>query len=153
MNDNFIFNWVLQNKLGIGNSPSKKEDINLLRKYQIKNILGLCSKKEAKWHDNLEHNFLCKRIVLPDSNQNILPSDTQLKIAYNSLKNFVDSNITFIHCFASIERSPLLCIMFIMERYNLGLEEALDYVKSVHKYTNPRNNQLLLIKNYDFNCY
>ena len=153
MNDNFVFNWVLKNKLGIGTSPTNKEDINLLRKNQIKNVLALCSEEEAKWHENLEDNFLCKRIVIPDSNKNKLPSETQLKIAYESLKNFVSNDITFIHCFASIERSPLLCIMFIMERYQLGLEEALDYVKRVHNHTNPRNNQLLLIKSYDFNCY
>ena len=37
-----------------------------------------------------------------------------------------------------------------MDTYNLDLEQSLDYLKRVHSYTNPRNNQLLLIKNYDF---
>ena len=35
-----------------------------------------------------------------------------------------------------------------MNKYNLKLEEALDYVKSVHKYTNPTNKQLNLIRDY-----
>ena len=64
------------------------------------------------------------------------------------MKDFLKNGVTFIHCFAAIERSPLLCILFIMDEYNLSLEEALDYLKKVHKNTNPRNNQLLLIQNF-----
>ena len=148
MNDNFIFNWVLKNKLSIGTSPSKKEDLDLLKKNQIKNILGLCSEKEAAWHKNLEDIFLCKRIILPDSSQNRLPTYLEINNAYSIMKDFYKNGITFIHCFASVERSPLLCILFIMDEYNLSLEEALDYLRKVHKTTNPRNNQLLLIRNY-----
>ena len=150
MNDRFIFNWVLKNKLGLGTSPTKKEDIYLLKKYKVKNVLGLCSEKEAKWHEDLENNFLCKRILLPDSNQNRIPTDMEIKNAYSVFRSFIKKDITFIHCYASIERSPLLCILFIMEEYNLGLEESLDYVKRVHKFTNPRNNQLLLVQNFKF---
>ena len=150
MNDKFIFNWILKNKLGIGTSPTKKEDVQLLKKYRIKNILGLCSEKEAKWHNNLKNDFSCQRIVLPDSNQNRIPTDIEIKNAYSILREFINKDITFIHCFAAIERSPLLCILLIMEEYNLGIEESLDYVKRVHKSTNPRNSQLLLIQNFNF---
>ncbi len=154
MNDNkklkdvFIFNWVLKNQLAIGTTPMVKEDINLLKNNRVKNILGLCSESEAKWYKDLENNFCCIRSILPDSNQNKLPSTKQMDNAYLTLKNFVNKSTTFVHCFASIERSPLLCIMFVMEKYNLDLEEALDYVKKVHKFTNPRNNQLFFLKNY-----
>ena len=40
--------------------------------------------------------------------------------------------------------------MLIMEKYNLEIEEALDYVKRMHNLTNPRNEQLFFIKNYNF---
>ena len=146
--EKFIFNWVLKNKLAIGTSPMKSEDIILLKKNKVKNIICLCSKEESKWHQELEDNFLCNRFILPDSNKKKLPSKNQLDNAYKVLKSSVTNNITFVHCFASVERSPLLCIMFIMENYNLNLEESLDYVKRMHKLTNPRNNQLILIKNY-----
>ena len=154
MNDNknskeiFIFNWVLKNKLAIGTTPTQKEDINFLKNNKVKNILGLCSEEESKWHKDLKDCFCCNRFILPDSNQKKLPSKNQIDIAYLTLKDFVNKSTTFVHCFASIERSPLLCIMFVMEKYNLEIEDALDYVKKVHKYTNPRNNQLFFIKNY-----
>ena len=150
LKNNFIFNWILQNKLAIGTSPINEEDVNILKKNKVKNILGLCSEKEAKWHKDLPKNFFCKRIVLPDSNKNKLPTNKEIKDAYSTLKEFISKDITYIHCVAAMERSPLLCILLIMEEYNLEMEESLDYVKRVHKFTNPRNNQLLLIKNFNF---
>ena len=151
--NNFIFNWVLKNKLAVGTSPEKKEHLNLLKKNNIKHILGLCDKEESNWHEELGNNFLCSRIVLPDSNKNKLPTDSQIKNAFNTLKDFVERDTTYVHCFASIERSPLLCIMFIMDKYNLTLEESLDYVKRMHSLTNPRNNQLFFINNFMSNNY
>ena len=146
--DKFIFNWILKNKLAIGTPPMKTKDIFLLKKNQVKNILCLCSEEEAKWHFDLENNFSCNRVILPDSNQKKLPTNFQIDNAFKTLKKLANNNITFIHCFASVERSPLLCIMFIMESYSLNLEESLDYVKRKHNLTNPRNNQLILINNY-----
>jgi len=148
--NNFTFNWILQNKLAIGTCPIYKEDIYVLKKNNVKNVLGLCSEEEAKWHKDIANNFFCKRIILPDSNKNILPTNEEIKNAYTTLKELICKDITFIHCFAAIERSPLLCILLIMEEYNLEMEESLDYVKRVHKLTNPRNNQLLLIQNFNF---
>jgi len=148
LKDKFIFNWVLRNKLAIGTPPMNSEDLILLEKNKVKNILCLCSEEESKWHSDLENSFLCDRIILPDSNQKKLPNNIQIDKAYKTLKKLVKIDITFIHCFASIERSPLLCIMFMIDNYNLNLEESLDYVKRVHSTTNPRNNQLCLIKKY-----
>tara|TARA_B100000674_G_C37309474_1_gene675790 strand:+ start:63 stop:539 length:477 start_codon:yes stop_codon:yes gene_type:complete len=147
-NYKFIFNWILINKLGVGTSPLKESDIKFLKKKKVKNILGLCSEEEVKWNDKINDYFSCFRIVLPDSNKKILPTNEQLKNAFNLLKDLVSNDITFIHCVASMERSPLLCIMYVMEKYNLSIEEALDFVKRVHSNTNPTNDQLLCITKY-----
>ena len=150
LKNKFIFNWVLKNKLAVGTNPGSERDINCLKNFKVQYILGLCSEEEARWHSDLEKFFNCHRIILPDSNQNKLPTNIQFSSAYETLKKFLNNGITFVHCYASIERSPLICIMLIMERYNLNLEESLDYVKRVHNLTNPRNNQLYFIKNYNF---
>ena len=150
LKNKFICNWVLRNKLALGTNPENEDALICLKNFKVRNILGLCSEKEAKWHIDLENIFTCNRIILPDSHQNKLPTYKQIKYAYDTLKRFLNDGITFVHCFASIERSPLLCIMLIMEKYNLDLEESLDYVKRMHNLTNPRNEQLLFIKNYNF---
>lgn len=144
----FIFDWILINKLAVGTSPTKKEDMNLLKKNNIKNILALCSEDEVKWCENLNQEFSCFRFVLPDSNQKTLPSKEQLNGAFNLFKKLINDNSTFVHCVASMERSPLLCIMYVMEKHNLNLEEGLDFVKGIHSNTNPTNDQLLCIKNF-----
>ena len=36
--NNFIFNWVLKNKLAVGTSPEKKGHLNLLKKYNINQL-------------------------------------------------------------------------------------------------------------------
>ena len=148
LKDKFIFNWVLRNKLAVGTSPMNNKDLTLLKKNNVKNILCLCNEDESKWHSELEISFSCHRFILPDSNKKKLPTILEIDNAYKILENLVKNNITFVHCFASIERSPLLCIMFIMNNYNLNLEDSLDYVKRVHHLTNPRNKQLFLIKKY-----
>ena len=152
LKNKFIFNWVLKNKLAIGTSPMDNKDLIILENNKVKNILCLCSEEESKWHLDLENSFSCNRVILHDSNKKKLPTNIQIDKAYKILKKLVKNNITFVHCFASIERSPLLCIMFMIDNYNLNLEESLDYVKRVHYLTNPRNKQLFLIKNYFSNC-
>lgn len=144
----FIFDWILKNKLAVGTCPTKDEDLKLLKEKKVKNILGLCSEEEIKWTKNIHEDFYCHRFILPDSNQKTLPSQEQLNSAFNLLRDLVEDDITFIHCVASMERSPLLCIMFIMDKYKLNLEEALDFVKRVHNNTNPTNDQLSCIKNF-----
>ena len=143
--NNFIFNWILKNKLAIGTSPLSDEDLNFLTTKKVKNIIGFCSNKEIEWHKKIYVNFNCERIVLPDSRTKLLPKKDDLKEAFTKLRDAVNKDITFVHCFASIERSPLICVMYIMHKYNLSVVESLDYVKSVHSYANPTNKQLELI--------
>ncbi len=144
----FIFDWIVSNKLAIGTSPLKEENINLLIDFKIKNIIGLCSDNEIGWHKDIDSIFKTKRIVLPDSHTKDLPKFDQLQKAFKTLEEFVENDITFIHCVASVERSPMLCILYIMKNYNISLEDALDYLKRVHKETNPTNSQLKVLNEF-----
>ena len=150
-NYKFIFNWILIDKLALGNSPLKEENLDLLEKKGIKNILGLCSESEIKWAKKTEQNFICERFFIPDSNLNTLPTFEELNEIINKLSKFINQGATFIHCLASIERSPLICILYIMKKFNLEIEDSLDYVLSKHNYTNPTNSQLKLIKDFNNN--
>ena len=144
----FKFSWILINKLAIGTSPLKQEDVDLLKVKGIKNVLGLCSNSEVEWHNELKRNFSTKRIYLPDSKAEIKLPFQDLKIAYEYLLKKISQGPTFIHCLASIERSPILAIFYLMKKYNMELEDSLDYVLKQHKDTNPSNYQLKLIKDF-----
>ena len=145
----FIFNWVLINKLAVGSSPLNKENISFLKKKGIKNILGLCLESEIEWEQNISKTFCCKRIFIPDSKSEVLPNFKDLGRIYNQLILYLENGATFVHCFASVERSPLICILYIMRKFNLEVEDALDYVLSKHYLTNPTNAQLKVIKGFN----
>ena len=147
----FIFSWILIDKLALGNSPLNRENINLLKENGIKNILALCSDSEIKWGTETKESFLCERFYIPDSKSNSLPTFQELNEIINKLSIFIKKGATFIHCFASIERSPLICILYVMKEFDLEIEDALDYVLRKHKYTNPTNSQLKLIKDFQNN--
>ena len=147
-NYKFKFNWILINKLAIGTSPLKKENVEFLKIKGIKNILGLCSNSEVEWHPAVKKDFSSKRIFLPDSRSKTLLKYEDFKLAYDYLEKYLKVGTTFVHCFASVERSPILVIFYLMKKYNLELEDSLDYVLKQHNDTNPSNNQLKLIKNF-----
>ena len=144
----FHFNWILSNRLAIGTSPLEEDNVNFLVDKGIKNIIGLCSDDEVDWHIQVESIFKTKRIILPDSHTDQLPTFVQLQKAFHALEEFIKDDITFIHCVASIERSPMLCILYVMKKYNITLENSLDYVKRMHKYTNPTNSQLKILNKF-----
>ena len=133
----------------MGNCPASNSSIDLLEQNGIKNILALCSESEIKWVLKTSETFSCKRIYIPDSKSNALPTYDELYEINDQLSKYIKKGATFIHCLASVERSPLVCILYVMQKFNLEIEDSLDYVLRKHKYTNPTNAQLKLIK--DFN--
>ena len=59
------------------------------------------------------------------------------------LKNF---GPVYVHCVASKERSPLVCMGWLVKKHNLTPTQALDYMMEIHKGTNPLPKQFNLLK-------
>ena len=51
----------------------------------------------------------------------------------------------YVHCFAGVERSPLICIAYLMKNQNIDLQDALEYLMQTHPITNPLKGQLNII--------
>ena len=101
-----ILNWVLINKLAVGTAPRNKEDMIKLNQNNIISILSLCSEKEVKPPDDIDLKFNCKRIILPDHSYGRNPTVEELEKALFILKELLENPPVFVHCVASIERSP-----------------------------------------------
>ena len=96
-------------------------------------------------HNNRRFNFV--RYELPDHKCNKLVSKDQILDVLKIIDDFYCANgSVLVHCFAGIERSPLICISWMMKRENLNYINAYEYVKSVHRDTNPLQEQLNVIK-------
>ena len=144
----FVFSWILKNKLAVGSSPLKQENIAYLQRKGIKNILGLCLESEVAWGDNISRNFSCERIFIPDSKSDSLPNFEDLTKILNKLHEYLGNGATFVHCFASVERSPLICIAWLIRHESLTIKQSLDYLMKVNRRTCPSANQLKLLEDF-----
>ena len=137
--------WVLNDQLAIGAVPRDNNDLRVLKKYGFVWIFSLCSKEEINVEVNFEDYFSCKRVILPDHKYKEALTIDQLNLAINTLAEIIESGPVYIHCVAGIERSPLVCMAWLVKNYNLTPTQALDYLMDVHKGTNPLPAQLNLL--------
>ena len=144
---NLNFNWVITNKLAIGLPPSSKENLLLLKKMGIKSILSLCDENEHKWSEELMREFHCKRYILPDHKFNRLPEVFEIMKAIKITEQLIKGKgPLFIHCFAAVERSPLVCMAWLVKHKNIEPLNALIYLKEINPSTNPSSKQFEVIK-------
>ena len=142
---NIKLDWILSNEIAIGSAPKNFDDINYLKKNGINGILSLCSNEENPFNVNLKDLFNYKNILLPDHKYNYPLSIDQLNIALEHLSVLRQGGSVYVHCLAGVERSPLVCMGWLVKNNNLTPTQALDYLMNVHNGTNPLPEQLKLL--------
>ena len=142
----FIIDWVLINELAIGKGPRTNNDLSEIKKLNINSILSLCSEEECKPAPDMEKFFYCKRIILPDHKARRDPTLDEINEALDVLNHLLNRGPTFIHCVASIERSPLICMAYLIKKCDLTPLEALEYLMGVHPISNPLPGQFAVLK-------
>ena len=143
----FLVNWVLIDQLAIGIAPSDEDDLNILKDYNIISILSLCSQDEARPPAKMNSMFNCKRIVLPDHKSNSQLTIDQLDMTIDTLRILIKQGPVFIHCLVAIERSPIVCMHWLIKEHNLSFQDALEFMMQVHPSTSPLTSQLNLLNN------
>tara|TARA_A100001388_G_C28732394_1_gene482184 strand:- start:795 stop:1244 length:450 start_codon:yes stop_codon:yes gene_type:complete len=143
---NFKFNWILNEELAIGTVPQKQKDLKKLSEEGIKSILSLCGENESKSDLDLEKFFHHKRFVLPDHKKVEIVSSIELNESLSIIRDLIKYGPVFVHCFAAIERSPLVCMAWLMKEHQLTLQQSLDYLMQTNPGTNPLPVQLKALK-------
>ena len=146
MQSRFTLDWILVEELAIGPAPRKARHLDTLRSEGIKGILSLCHESEVTKLEDMNKQFFCKRTVLPDHKSGRMPKLGELKNALKILKEMKEVGPIFVHCVAAMERSPLVCMAWLVKEKGLSMDEALDYMMQIHPGTNPLPGQLELIK-------
>ena len=142
----FKINWILNEELAVGTAPQKQKDLEKLADEGIKSIFSLCDENEVKNDLNLDEFFEHKRYVLPDHKTGKILSSFELKESLEILRNLLKSGPVVVHCYAAVERSPLVCMAWLIRNHNLTPTQALDYLMNIHIGTNPLPEQLRLLK-------
>mgnify|MGYP001157399580 CR=1 FL=1 len=149
MMTSFKIDWVLNNELAIGRAPIKISHFEYLKKNNIKAILNLCDQKEAPIFDEVEKYFNFKRFVLPDHKVNKEILISEINEILSIIESLRKSGPIYVHCYAGIERSPIVCMSWLVAKHKLSPQRALDYLMEVHPGTNPLPSQFKLLNNID----
>lgn len=149
-NYQYNFNWVLVNELAISNLPKDNENLDELLDNDIVSVLSLCETEEIRNLRRLQSLFNHKIITLPDHRINHLPHTEDLINAIDTINNFKKDGPVLVHCQAGVERSPLICIGYLMKYLKYSFIDSLDYMMEVHPNTNPLTSHLDIIKNIRF---
>ncbi len=109
-------------------------------------MLSLCSEAEAPRLPSLVQRFACSRLVLPDHRTGRLPEPEELAVALQELAALQRLGLVFVHCVAAMERSPLVCLGWLVTRHRLSPQRSLDYLMQVRPGTNSLPSQLALLQ-------
>ena len=142
----FQVDWVLVDELAIGPAPRKQRHLDRLHDLGVKGVLSLCSTKEAEPPERFDQSFQTQRIVLPDHRAGRMPSTEELETALQNLRKLLNHGPVFVHCVAAMERSPLVCLGWLVKEHHMNPERALDYLMQQHPGTNPLPGQLKLLQ-------
>ena len=145
MKKKFKLDWVLRNEIAVGPAPLKKSHLEYLANKNIKSILNLCNEEEAPIDDNFKSIFNFKRYTLPDHKVNRKIEFHDIKDIIKIIESLKTSGAVYIHCFAGVERSPLICMAWLISKHKLSPQRALDYLMEVHKGSNPLPSQYKLL--------
>ena len=141
----FRVNWVLVDQLAIGSAPRAERHLDRLREAGISCVLSLCSPNEATPPAGLGDGFRTSRYVLPDHRAGRLPTLAELEKAVGHLAELQQHGPVFVHCVAAMERSPLVCLAWLVLQHRMSPERALDYLMQQHPGTDPLPGQLALL--------
>ena len=141
----FRLDWVLVEELAIGPAPRADRHMDRLQEAGIKAVLSLTSPEELALPGGLGERFTHQRWVLPDHRSGRLPELAELEGALAALAALLEQGPVYVHCVAAMERSPLVCLAWLVSRHRQSPERALDYLMQLHPGTNPLPGQLALL--------
>ena len=141
----FRVSWVLTGALAVGPAPRADRHLGRLEAEGIKAVLTLSSAEEAPLPPGIDARFAWDRLVLPDHRSARLIQPDELAQALLLLRRLRTHGSVFVHCVAAMERSPLVCLAWLMQERGLSRDQALDYLMQVHPGTNPLPGQLAVL--------
>lgn len=142
----FRMSWVLVNELAVGPAPQAERHLDWLEREGIRGVLSVCSTEDAPPPEGLSQRFVCARRALPDHRSGRFPELAELLEALAQLSELRRAGPVFVHCLAAMERSPLVCLGWLVQQHGLSPQRALDYLQQAHPGTNPLPGQLRLLQ-------
>lgn len=140
--------WIVPGQIAVGGFPLPQKIPTLLNQ-GIRVILSLCTEEEGRLTPALQQQFRCVRVALPDSRHSQALEIQDLEAAVDLLHWTVQRRLpVYVHCWAGMERSPLVCIAYLCRHGGWDLWDALNWVKHIHPPAQPTSTQIQVLRRY-----
>ena len=141
------FSWLRTRRLALGGFPQQAEQWQALEAVGIGQVFSCCDPSEGIWEP--PGHWRHERLALPDHRSNAVVTAAQLQEALDRLESMLAANDTpplYLHCWAGMERSPLLAVGLLCRLEAMPFFDALAQVRRLHPQARPITAHLLVLE-------
>lgn len=140
------FSWLRTRRLAVGGFPRQPEHWQALEAAGIGQVFSCCDPSEGEWEP--PDHWPSGRVALPDHRSSAPPTAAQLQQALDQLEAMLagDQHPLYLHCWAGMERSPLLAVGLLCRLDNVPFFDALAQVRSLHPRARPITAHLVVLE-------
>lgn len=137
--------WLRTRRLVVGGFPHQPEHWQNLSELGVCSVLSCCDPSEGSW-DPPSH-WAQGRVTLADHRNPEEMTASMLDEAINTgVALYANSPALYIHCWAGMERSPLVAIGLLCRAEGLSFFDALNQVRLHHRQARPITSHLILLE-------
>jgi len=141
------FTWLRTRRLAVGGFPQQAEQWQALEAAGIGQVFSCCDPSEGAWTP--PGHWRSERLTLPDHRSKTVVTASELEEALNRLQTMLAAEGApplYLHCWAGMERSPLLAVGLLCRLENLPFFDALAQVRSLHREARPITAHLVVLE-------
>ncbi len=141
------FSWIRARRLAIGGFPHATEAWQTLQAMGVASVFSCCGCDEGLWQP--PPGLHAVQLQLPD-HRNQLPLTAALfdQAVDQALVLLERHPALYVHCWAGLERSPLLAVALLCRSEGLDLFTALEQVRRAHPQAQPLPGHLELLERW-----
>ena len=111
----------------------------------VRSVFSCCGPEEGPWQPPLSWHQV--QLPLPDHRHPENPDPLLLDQAINTALQFYSNTpALYLHCWAGMERSPLVAVGLLCRAESLSIFDALAQVRRLHRAAKPMTRHLVVLE-------
>jgi len=141
----YTCSWLRSGRLVIGAMPTNDDHWRSLERQGVSSVFSCCDPSEGLWQPPSHWQRI--QLPLPDHRNPHDLDPTALKRAVDAAwQLYRDTPALYIHCWAGMERSPLVAIGLLCKAESLSIFDALAQVRALHPPARPITSHLVVLE-------
>lgn len=141
----YTYSWLRSGRLAIGAMPRSQQHWQALESQGVRSVLSCCDPAEGLWLPPAA--WLQAQVPLPDHRNPEALDLAELDRAINTALAFYrDAPALYLHCWAGMERSPLVAVGLLCRAESLSIFDALAQVRTLHPPARPIIRHLVALE-------